>query len=1288
MTLLMSFMKGPVMNKIMINILVFTYKLCKKIRFKIVRKLLQNNPLKNPPYVALTPKKLTIRNEYFNAMDFALSKNDVRNIAVTGSYGAGKSTIIHSYMEKFRPGEFINVSLAGFEMQEKGEQSRAQEVELSILQQILYKKNRDALPDSRIDRILNRNQAHIYRVFRSVLKVAAPVGGILALIYPERVLTFTGIPESAFSFISVIPYPKALLFCVFILAAVYFITECASQIGIFDKKIKLNKVALLSGEMDLASAETSSLLNNCLDEIVYFFSRIDSYRLVIFEDLDRLKNPEIFVKLREINKIVNNNLSDDNPLRFIYAVRDDIFSGAEARTKFFDFIIPVVPVMDSRNAFSLLNDKMKGFIPGGEACLRSTATYISDMRSLQNIVNEYWVFSKTVDNKLRNVSLYAMVFYKNTFTHDYSLIDKKVSILYKFVYHFRMLSLHKNYFGNLEERILSLSDTLNEIRAEKARTAEDVRENIIYSLIPESMTHMIHFYRPNPGNYYQPQQVLQQIDTQKLINDEKSFEDFLGTSDRISIGYYGQNQYHIIELSYSEREKISESYQHRKKTVGEERDINFKITEKALRNAREEKRRKNSISLADLVSLMERECFTTVAREYMQEILDHDLLSDGQKQAVKREMQHGGYDALYLLLSRGYLDQDFMRSRSIFHEGGLSLSDNEFVKSVALGLSGQQSNESMVIDDVSGVIREIDAQRLLHQDAVMHHQIIAHMLKADDARLDEMIATLFSRSGEYVLTLLNVLESRFAAPQSFTSLLTRALEKNGYLDVMLEHLESANGSDAFRAIAGEVVSLTAPRYSQDPGLYRRFVESLGTGIVDHIRPGRLEAFLTHIHELKVCYDALSDSLSENELICLRFIGEKSLYRLTRENVGIILAAQLTEHGYTAAECEQAPWSLAQKYNLDALGYFAKFSDEFVREIFLSSAEREAAILTVLKLSTLSETMKISIVREMNFCFDTLAGIPEEPGYEENGSRLSFHDAFYRYDRIGASWPELVTYIGEECNLQVLTDFVSRHASTLSLSGPETEDGSSYELLYKKIICNNRLSEDNYKKTVKNIYINTACFDEDISDAILIRLLNMDKIPLTPDDFSNVMKTIRTFSLEFLDVLSSWIGRYQGEMMADPDYYLNKDENPDVFEGLLGRVMYSSQVSSDNKMKLFEKYADHYREGYEEDINLPEAMKIIAFFNSDNEMKIRLMISLLSEGYRDRSKLAEMASVMEEKELSKIFTQRTARILLNDRDSCRSLLDKLKSSGIIKEYEFRDDGKVDFKMRIGASGPAE
>nr|WP_323807848.1 hypothetical protein [Klebsiella pneumoniae] len=101
---------------------------------------------------------------------------------------------------------------------------------------------------------------------------------------------------------------------------------------VFLIKIKLSKIAFLQGSADMASQESSSLLNNCLDEIVYFFSR-SQYKIVVFEDLDRLGNAEVFVKLREINQIVNNNLQSE-PVRFIYACRDDIFLGADIRTKF------------------------------------------------------------------------------------------------------------------------------------------------------------------------------------------------------------------------------------------------------------------------------------------------------------------------------------------------------------------------------------------------------------------------------------------------------------------------------------------------------------------------------------------------------------------------------------------------------------------------------------------------------------------------------------------------------------------------------------------------------------------------------------------------------------------------------------------------------------------------------------------------------------------------------------------------------------------------------------------
>ncbi|MCV5359604.1 pcar domain protein, partial [Escherichia coli] len=80
------------------------------------------------------------------------------------------------------------------------------------------------------------------------------------------------------------------------------------RIGIFDRKVSLDKVDLLKGAVT-TRASSPSLLNVYIDEIVYFFDST-KYDVVIFEDLDRFNNGRIFVKLREINQIINNCLSD------------------------------------------------------------------------------------------------------------------------------------------------------------------------------------------------------------------------------------------------------------------------------------------------------------------------------------------------------------------------------------------------------------------------------------------------------------------------------------------------------------------------------------------------------------------------------------------------------------------------------------------------------------------------------------------------------------------------------------------------------------------------------------------------------------------------------------------------------------------------------------------------------------------------------------------------------------------------------------------------------------------
>nr|WP_058974106.1 hypothetical protein [Type-D symbiont of Plautia stali] len=196
--------------------------------------------------------------------------------------------------------------------------------------------------------------------------------------------------------------------------------------------------------------------------------------------------------MREINKIVNNNLSEADPVRFVYAVRDDIFLGADARTKFFDFIVPVIPFMDSRNAFTLLHNKMQDLPQESSACLKNASAYIKDMRCLKNIINEYLVFKEIVDNKSDKIKLFSLVFYKNTFALDYSFIEKRTGILFSFIHNYRTRLLHSNYFGDLDRELSEITSKIYEVQSERASSAEDLRRDIVNRILPEDLVGRIY----------------------------------------------------------------------------------------------------------------------------------------------------------------------------------------------------------------------------------------------------------------------------------------------------------------------------------------------------------------------------------------------------------------------------------------------------------------------------------------------------------------------------------------------------------------------------------------------------------------------------------------------------------------------------------------------------------------------------------------------------------------------------------------------------------------------------
>ena len=109
--------------------------------------------------------------------------------------------------------------------------------------------------------------------------------------------------------------------------------------------------------------------------------------------------------LRELNNLLNNDEAiNHKPIVFVYAVRDDIFS-KEDRTKFFDFIIPVIPIVNATNSGEILLEKLDNAKKHGichkisQGFVLDIAPFISDMRIIQNIYNEFVVYKKTLQTE-------------------------------------------------------------------------------------------------------------------------------------------------------------------------------------------------------------------------------------------------------------------------------------------------------------------------------------------------------------------------------------------------------------------------------------------------------------------------------------------------------------------------------------------------------------------------------------------------------------------------------------------------------------------------------------------------------------------------------------------------------------------------------------------------------------------------------------------------------------------------------------------------------------------------
>ena len=155
-------------------------------------------------------------------------------------------------------------------------------------------------------------------------------------------------------------------------------------------------------EIEIFSENENSYFDKYLNEVLYLFENAD-IDVFVFEDIDRFDNVTIFERLREINTLVNIRLDGKKTVRFFYLLRDELFSNKD-RTKFFDYILPVVPVVDSSNSYNKLKEYLlyaDMYQKFDDRFLRDLSLYIDDLRLLKYIINEFLIYYE----KLKKIDL-------------------------------------------------------------------------------------------------------------------------------------------------------------------------------------------------------------------------------------------------------------------------------------------------------------------------------------------------------------------------------------------------------------------------------------------------------------------------------------------------------------------------------------------------------------------------------------------------------------------------------------------------------------------------------------------------------------------------------------------------------------------------------------------------------------------------------------------------------------------------------------------------------------------
>ena len=964
-----------------------------------------NHEVEKPKFVHLGPvADATGAGAYFEALDFATKQDEVLNIALTGPYGSGKSSVIKSFLKRYNK-PALQLSLASFlpDGEVPGIRPKKQEIERSLLQQILYGVEARKLPFSRFKRIQTP------RWFSPAVSLFIAAGLVCAwYVVSKQSDILSGAffkPLDPSNWLNLLAVVVVVLFAWRITHTIY-----TTSFGLSLKSISLKDVQIAP-----ANASEESILNRHLDEILYFFQST-KYDLVVIEDLDRFDNPDIFVTLREINGLINLNKGMKRRVRFLYALRDDIFVNTD-RTKFFEFIVPIIPVINHSNSIDKVLEQIQRLALGdrlNKQFLRDVSRYLSDLRLIQNIFNEYIVYAANLnagaDAPLDPNKLLAVLIYKNVIPQDFAALHRQEGTLSQ------VLGRYEEYVAAIEQKIGSdIAATESDIALGEAQLLQnqiELRRVYAMAIIERVPPGYQTFQTPNLNGSLAElakSPALEEIITRKSVT--------------VNSPYQGRTNLDLADIE---------------RAVDPKRTFAQRKAEIDLKSSKA--RQASSAKLHELKSQLA----SLRTRKFNEVVRESEVLIDTVFAEVKESRE-----LLKYLILEGHLDDTYYQYISLFHSdsGRLSPHDNSFL--IQIRAYGTPTPDFQ-LDNVAEVVASMRPADFGHS-YVLNRFIIDYLFSnvaANATKIDAAIGFISTHFGECA----DFFRSYYARGTKVEVLVaTLSAKWSNFAAVALEAPDGA--SHAARILA------YAPQRSIDKSTVRGALAEFLSGNLRLVMAESVNFALGRLQTLQIEVDDVA-SLSDFPEV-LEFVAQEGLYSVSMANITYILSevvgwtdmgALETQHFSVLRESNNAP--LLRRIRKD----FPTYVKDVLLELPTNTAETPSAISEVLSNGDVEQALREEFLQNQTAILPSFDGIPPE-----------FHRLVMERAQIEPTWENCLGFMSSDgYDAEILTNFLqsSRVVPTLSklpMPNADTDAG-----LRQFVVENDALPVDIYRAYVRQL----------------------------------------------------------------------------------------------------------------------------------------------------------------------------------------------------------------------------